>query len=337
MRMRGALGLLLSLMTVTVFAQIVPPGQPVNESAEIVELDAMLVRGVQPGPGLWKVSKGEHVLLILGTLAPLPRKIQWQSREVESAIASSQAVLLPPVLSFEADVGFFGKLALVPAALKAMKNENDAELRDVLPSDLYARWQVQKRRYLGRDRGVERKRPMMASSELYDAAVKKSGLSRKSPILAVVNKAAKEAGIPPTPTRLVLKVDNPRAAIKEFRVGGIDDVGCFRSVLAMVEHDLPTMVERANAWSIGDIETLKRLPRENPRGACTQALSESGFARGRGYGDLSERLTSHWLALAEAALRTNNRTFALLPISELIAPEGYLARLQARGYRVEAP
>ena len=43
-------------------------------------LEAVVVTGVQPGPGLWKVSKGEHVLWILGTLSPLPNQMQWDSR-----------------------------------------------------------------------------------------------------------------------------------------------------------------------------------------------------------------------------------------------------------------
>lgn len=313
------------------------PAPATMQAAPIVDLDAMVVRGVQPGPGLWKVGKDGHVLWILGTLSPLPGRIEWQPGEVEAAIAGSQQVLLPPSVAFEADVGFFGKLALVPSAMKAMRNEDGAELRDVLQAELYARWQVQKQRYLGRDRGVERKRPMLAAGELYEAAIRKSGLGRKSPVLPWVEKAAKKAGIVPTPTRLEFKIRDPKAAIREFRAGGLDDVECFRSVLGAVERDLPTMVERANAWAVGDIEALKRLPREDPRGVCTRALSDSGFAKGRGYGDLNEKLAQHWLALAESALRTNRSTFALLPISELLAPQGYLERLRARGYSVEAP
>lgn len=56
----------------------------------VVDLEAMVVRGVQPGPGLWKVSKGDHVLWILGTLSPLPKRLQWQATEVETIIGQSQ-------------------------------------------------------------------------------------------------------------------------------------------------------------------------------------------------------------------------------------------------------
>lgn len=306
-------------------------------AAPIRDLETLVVHGVQPGPGLWKVSKDGHVLWILGTASPLPGRIQWQSAEVEAIVARSQQVLLTPSLSFDADVGFFGMLALAPAAWKAMRNEDGAKLEDVLPPALYTRWQVQKRRYLGRDGDVERKRPMIAANELYAAAIKSAGLGQKPVVWPVVQKAAKAAGIKPTSTTLKFEIDDPKAAIREFRTGGFDDMACFEHKLASVEHDMPRLVERANAWAVGDIAALRDLPLEDADGACLRALAESGFARNRGYGDLRERGRGHWMAIAEEALRRNRETFALLPVDGLLAADGYLARLQARGYEVEAP
>lgn len=311
------------------------PARPA--SAAVVELETMVVRGSQPGPGLWKVSRGEHVLWILGTVAPLPAGIAWQSGEVEATIAQSQQVLQPPGLTFDADVGLFGKLMLAPSAFKAMKNEDGAELRDVLPAETYAQWLRLKARYLGRDRGIERKRPMLAAGELYEAAVRKSGLARKPLVWPVVERAAKRAGIAPTSTTLEFKIEDPKAAIRQFRAGGMDDVACLRTVMAAVEHDLPSMVARANAWAVGDVDALQAMPRQDPRRACTQALSASGFARERGYGDLDARMRQHWLEIAGRALQANRSTFAVLPVSDLLGGSGYLARLQALGYVVEAP
>ena len=51
----------------------------------------------------------------------------------------------------------------LPVSMKVLlenllRNEDGAKLEDVLPPALYARWQAQKRRYLGRDGGVEQLR-----------------------------------------------------------------------------------------------------------------------------------------------------------------------------------
>jgi hypothetical protein len=39
---------------------------------------AVVVSGAQPGPGLWKVAKGDHVMWVLGTQSPLPKHMQWR-------------------------------------------------------------------------------------------------------------------------------------------------------------------------------------------------------------------------------------------------------------------
>ena len=52
----------------------------------------MIVDGTQPGPGLWLVRKGGNDLWILGTLNPLPARMQWQSKQVEQVIAKVRAL-----------------------------------------------------------------------------------------------------------------------------------------------------------------------------------------------------------------------------------------------------
>ncbi|RBH42194.1 TraB/GumN family protein, partial [Xanthomonas oryzae pv. oryzae] len=160
----------------------------------------------------------------------------------------------------------------------------------------------------------------------------------RAPVIwSVVERAAKRAGIKPTPTVLDHKIADPRQALKEFRAGGMNDIECFRRILVTVERDLPTMVERANAWSVGDLEVLRQLPHQDRQAACMSAVASSGAAKTRGIDDLERRMRDHWLSIATAALQRNRSTFAVLSISRLTAPDGYLARLQVPGYEVEAP
>ena len=135
------------------------------------QLETVVVSGEQPGPGLWKVSKGEHVLWILGTLSPLPKKISWISRDVERTIAASQQVLMAPLISVKFDGGMLGGLFLLPSVLKARNNPDKQTLAEVLPADLYARWQPLKLKYIGRGNGVEKRRPIFAAEQLYEEAV----------------------------------------------------------------------------------------------------------------------------------------------------------------------
>ena len=67
---------------------------PVAQSAPAeAVLEKILVSGVQPGPGMWKISKGDHALWIIATYDPVPKKMLWRAKEVEAIIAQSQEIL----------------------------------------------------------------------------------------------------------------------------------------------------------------------------------------------------------------------------------------------------
>lgn len=304
---------------------------------DVRDLPTLVVTGVQPGPGLWKVSKGEHVLWVLGTLSPLPRGIQWDSSAVAQALAQSQEVLSSPSVEIKSNTGFFGRLALIPTAFKARKNPDGRKLQQVVGERDYARWQVLKSRYVGGDRGIEQWRPVFAALELYDKAIRKSGMRRGGVVEPVVEKLARQYKLKTVEPEVRITIDNPKQALREFAATSLDDRECFTRTLDRIEGDLGTMVVRANAWSIGDVQTLREQPFSNQFTACSAAFTGAALARKHGIADLSQRIERTWIAAAEAALARNRSTFATLPIAELLKPDGYLAKLQARGYEVEAP
>ena len=78
--------------------------------ADAAELPTIVVSGEQPGPGLWKVTSGDHVLWILGTLSPLPKNMHWQPKDVEAAIAAGV-----PCIGFANKAGKSERLAAAGA------------------------------------------------------------------------------------------------------------------------------------------------------------------------------------------------------------------------------
>lgn len=52
---------------------------------------------------------------------------------------------------------------------------------------------------------------------------------------------------------------------------------------------------------------------------------------------MPERLKSAWVAEAERAFAQNRTTLAVLPVEEILKPNGYVAQLRARGYSVTEP
>ena len=313
----------------------VPPAAPA--AAPVVDLEAVLVTGQQPGPGLWQVRRGDHVLWILGTVSPLPKRMQWASGEVERVISQSQQVIAAPTLSLSSNLGVFRSLLLLPSLLKARRNPDGQTLQQVLPADLYAQWLPLKARYLGRDASVETWRPVFAAQELYEAAMRKSGLSMASVTAPVIERAAKRAKVPIVPVVVEVKVPDAKRALQEFRATALNDRNCFARTLQVIQGDLETMRQRANAWSEGDLDALGKLPGNDQYRVCMDAVGEAAIARKLGLGDVRQRALGKWLETAERALAQNRSSFAVLSMHGLQEADGPLDRLRARGYEVIAP
>src|SRR5258708_34913412 len=115
-RVNRWLGIGWSLLVCSSVAVNHPVNAEVPAAAE-PPLEEILVVGEQPGPAMWRVTKGDHTLWILATLEPLPKNMVWHSKSVDERIAASQLVLSPPELS--AHVGFFRSMTLVPSLLHA--------------------------------------------------------------------------------------------------------------------------------------------------------------------------------------------------------------------------
>ncbi|MDR6673556.1 TraB/GumN family protein [Xanthomonas sp. 1678] len=318
-------------------AQPGPPPAVQAAAPPVVDLDAVLVTGRQPGPGLWQVRRGEHVLWILGTVSPLPKRMQWESGEVERVIGQSQQVIAAPTLSLSSDLGVFRSMLLLPSLLKARRNPDDKTLQQVLPADLYARWLPLKARYLGRDGSVEKWRPVFAAQELYEAAMRKSGLSMASVTEPVIARAAKRAKVPIVPVVVEVKVPDAKRALQEFRATSLNDSRCFARTLQVIQGDLETMRQRANAWSEGDLDALAGLPGNDQYRVCVDAVGEAAIARKLGLGDVRRRARDKWLETAERALAQHRSSFAVLSMQTLQEADGPLDRLRARGYEVIAP
>jgi hypothetical protein len=303
---------------------------------EIRDLDVVVVSGVQPGPGMWKVSRGEHALWVLGTISPLPKRMEWEARDVEAIIAQAQEYIEPPGVRVDAKVGFFQRLALIPKAFGARKNPDGLTLQQVVPADMYTRWQVLKRKYMGRDAGVEQWRPMFAAMELYQEAIDDSGLKQSGVVAPVIDRAVRRHKVSKTSPTVMIAIEDPKQALAEFRESKLDDLDCFGKTLERLESDLGTMRDRANAWAIGDLDALRALPYSDQNEACLRAAARAGVLRKRA-GDIEAQVEARWLGAAENALANNAVSFAVLPMRELLKPDGYIAKLQAKGYVVEAP
>ncbi|MBD8872703.1 TraB/GumN family protein [Rhodanobacter sp. DHB23] len=310
---------------------------PAHASTAAVTLDPVTVTGVQPGPGLWKVSRGGHVLWVLGTLTPLPGHMQWRSAQVERVLAQSQELLDVPTATLKLDTSAAGKLLLLPSAYGARWNPDDATLQQLLPPEAYARWQALRSRYGVGGWGSAHWRPVVAALELYKALLARDGLTDSDDVAHAVEKLARRHGVKRMPVEYQVVVAHPHDADETMRETRSQDIACLRQTMDAAARDTDMLATRANAWSAGDVATLRSTAREAGGEACVVAAMNADFAWQLGMRDLPARIDAAWLDAARQALMRNAATFALLPMDRLLSPDGPLAQLEALGYAVQPP
>ena len=291
-------------------------------------MEVVLVTGSQPGPGLWKVSSGDHVLWILGEVAPQPGKVKWRSRRFEILLEGSQEVLLD-------FAGVIWPNKLLEDAEERVRNlPRGQSLRDVVPPELYARALAARKLYGTPDR-IEGLRPFYAGRRIMMSALRKMDMEKRFSASLTVMKLARRAWVK------VTDLDTPGQAhadqLKNIEQGST--VPCLEMMVKMVEDGGSGLKRLANAWSIGDIDALRQLvplyalQPTHQENQCTNALY-GGEQRAN---EFVARRTEAWLKEAERALKENTSTMAVISMAELFAPDGYLAELRARGYKVKEP
>ncbi len=299
------------------------------------DIEEVVAYGIRPGPELWKVSNGENVLWILGSLSPLPKKFTWHTGIVKNVITDSQVLLMPSTLT--TDIGFFKGLSLAASVIGVKKNPNKQKLKDIIPEKLYSRWLILKNKYIGNNNSIEKIRPLFAANKLFQKAIEQSGLNANPKTYKKVQKIAKKNKLEIITPTIILELNNPKAAIKKFKKSELNDLECFSKTIERLEVDLEAMKLRANAWANGDITKIKSLPYPNDIKACSSALLSSNIANDIGLTNIRTKLRSKWLKEAIKSLANNKSTFAVLPISNLVGDNSYLNDFPKEDYIIKSP
>jgi uncharacterized protein YbaP (TraB family) len=298
---------------------------PAASSAPPSQLEELTVTGERTGPGMWRVHRGNSQFWILGSISPLPKGITWRSKQVEQVLTTTQRVLVPKPL----EIGIVKILWLLITERKVIMIPGGRRLKDVLPPNLYQRFAAQRARFTNDAEKWERYRPIVASAFLEQAAFHTVGLSARLDLGAALRTLAKKQDVP----------------VEEVKIAGVGDFldtlkamppatenACVDASLVTIESGLPRLIERARAWSTGDVERIQSLPQPAEVDACLAAL-DSGASKG----DLLARVRQAWLAAIEKYLGSGGVTLAVVNMDLLLGRGGLLDTLRTQGYEVDSP
>jgi hypothetical protein len=296
--------------------------EPAMEAMEVI-----VVTGEQPGPGLWKVSSGNHVMWILGEVSPFPRKVKWKAEKFDSLLRNSQEL----ILDFS---GYWRSDKHETAAyVRAEKLPGGLALKDVISPALHVRVEATAKVFGAS--ALDELRPFSATNRLVIGAMKKLDLTSFS-----ARFAAEALGQKRRVKITYFAAPEPAFEVRLKNWQNDSNEVCLERLVEAIEDGGNGVKRLANAWSVGDIVALRRLvpafsfSRDGFRADECAAAMRGGEQQSRDY---KASRTQSWLDEAERALRDNRSTMAVVLMTEIFASDGYLAGLRDRGYEIIEP
>ena len=326
----GASALAALLAASLPWASTAQPAQPAQAAGTEAPVAEVVVEGQHEGPRMWTVHRGDHVLWILGTVTPLPKKMVWQPDAVREVLAQSQEVV-PAWPTYGIGANPFTALRVFIQWRRMQKPPDRLPLRETLPPELYARVTALEAKYDPHDSHLEELRPMLAAERLTTKVLDASGLALHNEVQKTVLELARERGVHIRQDKL--RIDDPVDVLKDVGSTPLSaEIACLDAVVARLETDLGPMQARARAWALGDVAALRELPHPDDKTACVAAVSTSDRVRA-----LIARAQDDWLVVVEDSLAHNRGTLAVQSMDRLLGDNGALATLKNRGYDVQGP
>lgn len=311
------------------------------------QMDEIVVRGRQPGPPLWRVSNGEHVLWILPLVPTVPRDMIWDDDRVASIVRDADAAIGSPDISLGVS-----KLILINPinwirGIRLLKrvsaNPGKATLEEVLPAPTYARYAAMKSRYFPKDKEIDELRPAFATGRIASAVLNAEQLTGSGIVTKRVDKLIRrDRDIRYTEVTIEEQLEGNYRELSA-RVEALADslpqdgeIACFEEQLTRFERHIDDMKRAANAWATGRARDMEDLATAvGLQDPCAQLLLGSSEA------DLLENLLARsaqsWLDAAAKALESDSSTFSMLPIVYITGDLSLTDRLAAMGYAVHRP
>ena len=304
--------------------------EPQPAPVDVVEEEIQVV-GDLPGPPLWKVTKDDHVLWILGTPELVPNDLLWHPDSIEHALAHSSEYLPPPSMRVGTTNPVRGRRLLK----RIRRIPDQGTLEGVLPEDLYQLFSETRLRYAPKRHSLEELRPSVAAEELFDSAAQSAGLESGGTIERAIEKRARKHNVKKVPTRLYQRYKDSPPLLDSIQEMSAD---AERTCLQVLLHELDAQVEAhtrlATAWAVGDLASLRAHHGDSTTETCDSNRLVIDPEWGR---QMVSRIWPLWLENVDRALSDNDSTFATLPLGELLRADGPLSWLRQRGYEVLEP
>lgn len=326
--------LLIAVVALQFFLQSIGSISPNQDSQPIKNMEAITVTGVQSGPALIKAEGHGKKLFLLPTIRSFPKDIEWSNKEISAVIANSDAILDAPGINIGTNIGIIAGIGLWRDYKRTRYNPDGKLLNDILDKDQYVRWVALRNRYLKSSNSTDKLRPVYAAAELSEAVEKSRGLARNDLLIKSVKKIAKSDGKPIYSSSLHLILGDPKKVMNAFNSEMLNDVPCLVATMDNAEKDAEISRRLAIAWSIGDMDVLRKIELVDQSKVCAQAMASATAARSIGINDVDSAVLAAWGENLDKAFIAGPVVVAIVPW-ERIRDGSIVGILREKGFEVE--
>ena len=273
-----------------------------------------------PGPALWKVTKGDAQVFILGAATPLPHLLQWDTLRLENALNGADALYLEPRPSLS-------PMELMRLAVNRgpLELPGGQTLEKVLPPKEKERFTRLMVTIHGKAQTYDRLKPAVAGLFLISDWRKAAGLSEGKPGTTVMH-LAEDAHVPVRSVgdfRLDPFVDTAS------KLSMADNIACFDAAMDDIDQESAHVPAMSAAWAKGDLKTVGQTYKASLLTGCLMRIPSVQKVLDRG--------TDQGVQTVQAALIKPGKSVAVVDLNFLLRPNGVLDRLKAQGATITVP
>lgn len=286
-----------------------------DPQANVVE--ALVVSAKLPGPAWWRVSDGDTTIYVMGTPSALPKGMAWDRSVLERRLDGASVLLTPP----EWRAG----LTDIPGLLKLRKGlKGDGDWARGAPA-LAARLQRSWTAVEPKDPdGWKDWKPLFVALQLNNKANSQAQLKVSEPDRTISDLARKRR-VKTRPAAVHKAMPMLKSLVREHS----EEAGltCLSETLDATEAGPAPVRAAADAWAQGRVKDALAGPRSAER--CELLMP--------GVADLKRQLVDDEVQALTDLLKTPGHAVAYFPLRALVAENGVLDKLRARGITVRTP
>lgn len=284
-----------------------------NEKVATVEEIVVVAR--RAGLPMWTVEGATGSVILVGSLAGVPRDYAWRPEALEAATARAERILYP----IEGRASLTDVMRVIWRIRTVSRLPKDMTIADYASPELMARLER-----LHEGERSQAWRTETPTGQSFDLLKKAGGERRGRVVEQVVRAAARREDVPGEPVGIVRgdeMIDNLINAPPETYLP------CLDAAARAAEEGPEGAARRLEDWSRLRVPAVLDNPLDQAFDRCWPT----------GDPEIGPGLRQRWLEATQAALMESGVTLAVAPLRLLAEEGGVLDRLKAEGLEVRGP